>query len=74
MFQFRSLDNTMFFVMGTILFQEKTFYFGPLLTEGTQTFDDIVLDTTLFILRGLHVEGADQLASAPLSLQSLEFK
>ncbi|PYI51612.1 TetR family transcriptional regulator [Paenibacillus flagellatus] len=56
-FRFRSLDNTMFFVMGTLLFHKNTDYFQPLLTEGSQTFEDMYRDAAVYILRGLDVPG-----------------
>lgn len=57
LFQFRSLDNTMFFIMGTLLFHKNTDYFLPILSEGVPTFDNMYHDTAVFILRGLGVPG-----------------
>ncbi|TNJ62287.1 TetR/AcrR family transcriptional regulator [Paenibacillus hemerocallicola] len=54
-FQFRSLDNTMFFVMGTLLFHKNTDYFLPILSDGVPTFDNMYRDAAVFILRGLGV-------------------
>lgn len=52
-FHFRSLDNTMFFVMGTLLFHKNTDYFLPLLSDGVPTFENMCRDATVFIMRGL---------------------
>lgn len=54
-FHYRSLDNTMFFIMGTILFHKHTEYFKPLLEEDPPTFEDLVRDTQQFVLQGLGV-------------------
>lgn len=54
-FHYRSLDNTMFFVMGTILFHKHNEYFKPLLEEAPPTFEELVQDTQQFVLRGLGV-------------------
>ncbi|MBD2864326.1 TetR family transcriptional regulator [Paenibacillus oceani] len=56
-FQFRSLDNTMFFIMGTLLFHKNTDYFLPLLSDGVPTFDNMYRDAAVFVLRGLGVPG-----------------
>ncbi|GBF74152.1 TetR family transcriptional regulator [Paenibacillus sp. 598K] len=56
-FHFRSLDNVMFFIMGTLLFHKKTDYFLPILSDGTPTFKDMYRDAAVFILRGLGVPG-----------------
>ncbi|GAA3410949.1 hypothetical protein GCM10020370_57210 [Paenibacillus hodogayensis] len=54
-FQFRSLDNTMFFIMGALLFHKNTDYFLPILSDGVPSFDDMYRDAAVFILRGLGV-------------------
>ncbi|MFK7694435.1 TetR family transcriptional regulator [Paenibacillus sp. HJGM_3] len=53
LFQYRSLDNMMFFIMGTILFHKQSDYFQPLVEDTPPTFDELVQDTQQFILGGL---------------------
>ena len=56
-FRFRSLDNTLFFVLGTLLFYKNIEYFSPLLTEPASGFDEMYRDTAVFLLQGLGVPG-----------------
>lgn len=56
-FHFRSLDNTMFFIMGALLFHKNTDYFLPILSDGVPTFENMYRDAAVFILRGLGVPG-----------------
>lgn len=52
-FHFRSIDNTMFFVLGTLLFQKNSEHFQPIMSEDTPTFESTYSDAEIFILRGL---------------------
>jgi AcrR family transcriptional regulator len=52
-FRYRSLDNTMFFIMGTILFHKHTEYFKPLLAEAPPSLEELVQDTLHFVMQGL---------------------
>ncbi len=52
-FRFLSLDNAMFFVMGAVIFPRSVDFLEPLLTDGTQTADELIEETCRFVLGGL---------------------
>lgn len=52
-FQFRSLDHTLLFVIGSILFHKQAEYFKPLYTENDKSVDEMIENLTNFILSGL---------------------
>lgn len=52
-FHFRSLDHTLLFTIGAILFHKQSEYFKPLFTEHEQTLELMIEDLTSFILSGL---------------------
>ncbi len=52
-FSFHSLDYTLIFVMGTIIFSNCREFFKPLFAEGNRSKEDAVRDTTSFVLKGL---------------------
>lgn len=52
-FSFRSLDYTLIYVMGTIVFSDCRPFFQPILTEEKRSLEDAIRDTTSFVLRGL---------------------
>lgn len=54
-FRYQSLDNTLFFILGALLFHGNNQYFAPLLTEKEQPFEELWKEQCLFILRGLGV-------------------
>jgi AcrR family transcriptional regulator len=54
-FQFRSLDNAMLFVMGAIIYPRYSTFLDPLLSERSPSFEELVDDTTEFVLRGLGI-------------------
>lgn len=56
-FHFRSLDTTLMSVLGTILFHKKSYYFSPLFSDGEQSSEDAIRDTTVFILNALGAGG-----------------
>lgn len=56
-FRFHSLDNTMFFIMGALLFHKNTDYFKPILSDETPSFENMYRDAVAFILRGIGVLG-----------------
>lgn len=64
LFHFRSLDNTMFFVMGTLLFHKHADYFKPLLEESPPTYEELARDTLEFVFNGL---GAPQYGKEEVS-------
>lgn len=53
LFHFQSLDNTMFFVMGTFLFHRNTDYFQPILSEESPRMEKLVEETLEFVFNGL---------------------
>jgi AcrR family transcriptional regulator len=53
MFHYRSLDLTMLFVMGCVLFPKQNTFVTPLMTEGEQLPDEWAEDTLRFVLAGL---------------------
>ncbi len=53
LFHFRSLDLTMLFVMGCVLFPKQNTFVSPLLTEGDQPPEEWAEDTLRFVLAGL---------------------
>lgn len=52
-FKYHSLDNTMFFIMGIILFHRHSTVFEELLEEGEQSAAKVTQEVYDFILRGL---------------------
>jgi AcrR family transcriptional regulator len=52
-FKFDSLDNTMFFVMGIIVFHRHSIMFEEILEEGEQSLVKFAQEAYDFILRGL---------------------
>lgn len=56
-FRFRSLDNTLLSVLGSILFHRNTDYFQPLLEHTPQSAQELVDDVTEYVLGGLHYAG-----------------
>lgn len=54
-FHFQSLDNTLFFILGAILFHRDNQYFAPLLTEKERPFEELWMEQYRFIMRGLGV-------------------
>lgn len=53
LFRFRSIDNTLMFVLGTVLFPKKNEFFEPLLLEGPKSFEEVSRDHWEFVLNGL---------------------
>lgn len=52
-FHFRSLDYTLIFVMGTIVFSNCHPFFQPILTGEKRSQEDAIRDTISFVLQGL---------------------
>lgn len=52
-FHFRSLDQTMFFVIATIIFPRHSPFLDPLLTEEVPDKDLVIQDTIEFVKNGL---------------------
>ncbi|QGQ93724.1 TetR/AcrR family transcriptional regulator [Paenibacillus psychroresistens] len=52
-FKFESLDNTMFFVMGIVVFHRHSIVFEEILEEGEQNIAKYTQEAYDFILRGL---------------------
>ncbi|WP_223069258.1 TetR/AcrR family transcriptional regulator [Paenibacillus caui] len=63
LFQFRSLDNTLFFVMGAVLFHQKSEYFQGILDDPSPSREQFIEDTLKFVFNGLgmtsYPEGKD---------------
>ncbi|MGO4182307.1 TetR/AcrR family transcriptional regulator [Paenibacillus sp. TAF43_2] len=57
LFQFNSLDNTLFSIIGTLLFHRNSQYWAILHEEERSSKEAIVEDLTLFILGGLYYRG-----------------
>ena len=53
LFSFQSLDYMMLFIMGTLIFPQKSTYFSSLVTEGQQSVEQIISFTYEFVLNGL---------------------
>jgi len=53
MFRFHSLDHAFMSVVGSILYQNKLHYFGPLLEDAAGYNDKLVEELTRFILHAL---------------------
>ncbi|ALS28419.1 TetR family transcriptional regulator [Paenibacillus cisolokensis] len=52
-FRYDSIDNTLFSVIGTIIFFKFTDYFKPLMSEPPSPYEEVVRDTTRFIFNAL---------------------
>ncbi|WP_134702503.1 TetR family transcriptional regulator [Ammoniphilus sp. YIM 78166] len=55
LFHFRSLDNTLQFVMSALIYPQCNSFIDPLLQEGEQSLEQLIEDTENFILQGLGV-------------------
>ncbi|MCX7921933.1 MAG: TetR family transcriptional regulator [Clostridia bacterium] len=56
-FHFKSIDNTMVFIMSIITFPLNNAFINPLLTDGKQDFESILTDTLNFVFDGLGYVG-----------------
>ena len=52
-FRFRSLDNTMLFVLGSAIFHKNLNFFQPIMNGEQSEFADVVRDTLFFVFNGL---------------------
>ncbi|MBD2870992.1 TetR family transcriptional regulator [Paenibacillus arenilitoris] len=57
LFHFRSLDNALMAVVGTLLFHRNTDYWSVILEEGQPTSEALAEDLTVFVLGALQYTG-----------------
>ncbi|CAM2916818.1 TetR family transcriptional regulator [Paenibacillus sediminis] len=53
LFRFNSLDNTLLFILGTVVFYRNNSFLDPLLSDPFPSFDQLYEDTCQFIFGGL---------------------
>ncbi|MFD2615667.1 TetR family transcriptional regulator [Paenibacillus gansuensis] len=56
LFHYESLDNTLFFILGIVLFHRHTRYFQPLFSGERISTEKLAEDTCTFVFRGLGYE------------------